>query len=155
MTTATIASQTEPTIETVRIVNAPRQLVFEAFSEEKYITQWWGPNGFSNRDTRWDFKPGGKWIFTMHHNELGDFPNVITFTEIIEDELICFDHGDNENPKQFTSRIDFEDEGKITRLTMKITFPTIADRDKVIEEVSAIRGQKETFDKLETFLAKR
>ena len=154
MSTGTIAPDTEPILQTVRIIDAPRRRVFEAFSEEEHITQWWGPRGFSNRDTQWNFKVGGQWIFTMHHDEHGDFPNVVTFTEIVEDELIAFDHGEDLNSVLFKSRIAFEDEGDKTRLTMTMTFPSYEIRDQLIEDVGALEGQKETFDKLEEFLSK-
>lgn len=151
----TTAPADQPVITTVRIFDAPRSIVFDAFSREENITQWWGPNGFSCLDNKYDFREGGSWSFVMHHDQYGDYPNLITYKKIIVNERIEFDHGDLENPHQHPSEIIFEDEGEKTRLTMIMHFPDLATRDETVERVGAIQGQKETFDKLETYLASR
>lgn len=152
----TITPSDRPTIETERIFDAPRSLVYAAFTTLETIGQWWGPRGFTCRDNDWDFRVGGHWKFTMHHDERGDFPNIITYTEIVENELIAFDHGEDEiDPVHFTSRIVFSDEGEKTRLRMTMTFPSISERDEVLKTYGALEGQKETFDRLDEFLVSR
>lgn len=44
-----------------RVFNAPRELVFQAFSEAEHLKQWWGPNGWSIPVCNVDFRPGGIW----------------------------------------------------------------------------------------------
>jgi uncharacterized protein YndB with AHSA1/START domain len=49
-----------------REFDAPRALVFEAWTDPKHLSQWWGPNGFTTTTSSFDFRPGGVWRFVMH-----------------------------------------------------------------------------------------
>lgn len=48
-----------------RVVAAPPEAVFAAFSDPARLAQWWGPEGFTNTIHEFDFRPGGRWRFTM------------------------------------------------------------------------------------------
>ncbi len=61
-----IASPTEPTIVFNREFDAPRDLVWQVWTDPKHIVHWWGPNGFTNTIHSMDVKPGGVWRFIMH-----------------------------------------------------------------------------------------
>jgi uncharacterized protein YndB with AHSA1/START domain len=43
----------------VRVFDAPRELVFAAFTDPKHLAQWWGPDGFTTTTSVFEFKPGG------------------------------------------------------------------------------------------------
>jgi uncharacterized protein YndB with AHSA1/START domain len=49
-----------------RLLNAPRTLVFDTFTEPRHISNWWGPNGFTTTTHEMAFEVGGRWRFTMH-----------------------------------------------------------------------------------------
>jgi uncharacterized protein YndB with AHSA1/START domain len=49
-----------------RLVNAPPELVFEAFTAVRHLSQWWGPDGFSTTTRSFEFREGGEWDFVMH-----------------------------------------------------------------------------------------
>src|SRR5215207_3131004 len=50
-----------------RVIDAPRELVFEAFTEVRHLSRWWGPEGFTTTTTRsFEFRVGGEWDFVMH-----------------------------------------------------------------------------------------
>lgn len=49
-----------------RVVDAPRELVFEAFTAVRHLSRWWGPEGFSTTTSSFEFRVGGEWQFTMH-----------------------------------------------------------------------------------------
>jgi uncharacterized protein YndB with AHSA1/START domain len=53
-------------IVTTRVFDAPRALVFEAWTDPEQLKQWWGPRGFSNTFQLFEMKPGGLWQYTMH-----------------------------------------------------------------------------------------
>ena len=59
----TAVSEREYVME--RVFNAPRELVFTAFSECKHLTQWWGPKGWTLPVCEMDFRPGGIWFYGM------------------------------------------------------------------------------------------
>lgn len=58
-------AQSQREIAIVRILRAPRSLVFQAWTDPKHIAQWWGPKGFTTRVIEMDVRPGGKWRYVM------------------------------------------------------------------------------------------
>ena len=67
----------------VRELDAPRALVFEAWTDPKHLSQWWGPNGFTTTTSAFDMRPGGVWRFVMHGPDGRDYQNTITYFEIV------------------------------------------------------------------------
>lgn len=53
-------------IVSARIVNAAIEKVFSAWSDPEHLKNWWGPKGFTNTFHEFDFRVGGKWVFTMY-----------------------------------------------------------------------------------------
>ncbi|MDQ3015913.1 MAG: SRPBCC domain-containing protein, partial [Bacteroidota bacterium] len=49
-----------------RLINAPRELVWEAWTNPRHIMHWLGPNGFTNTFTHCDTRTGGSWRYTLH-----------------------------------------------------------------------------------------
>jgi uncharacterized protein YndB with AHSA1/START domain len=49
-----------------RTLNAPIELVWEAWTNPEHIAKWWGPDGFTNTITTMDMVPGGEWNLVMH-----------------------------------------------------------------------------------------
>lgn len=139
-----------------RIFNAPRALVFEAFSDPKHLAKWWGPNGFTTTTYSHDFRAGGVWRFVMHGPDGRDYQNRITYDEIVPPQRIVYRHtgGDDVEPVQFTQRITFEDLGNgTTRLIWHGTFPTAEERARVIREYGADKGLVETMARLADYTA--
>jgi uncharacterized protein YndB with AHSA1/START domain len=133
-----------------RIFDAPRALVFAAWTEPRHLARWFGPNGFSLTTSKFDFRPGGVWHFVMHGPDGRDYDNFITFDEISPPDRIAYRHGnrDEAEPIAFKMVVTFEDMGGKTRLTMHADFPSAAARDHVIREHGADKGQEETLGRL-------
>lgn len=79
-------------IVTTRLLDAPRERVFQAFSDPAILARWWGPAGFTNTFKAFDFEPGGIWRFVMHGPDGVDYPNESVFAEIVKPERIVFHH---------------------------------------------------------------
>lgn len=62
MTTATADRE----IMISRVIEAPRELVFEAFTKVRHLSQWWGPEGFTTTTRAFEFSVGGVWDFVLH-----------------------------------------------------------------------------------------
>ena len=86
MTGSTI-KQVERMVVT-RIFDAPRELVWKAWTDPKYVMQWWGPKGFTSPVCRMDFRVGGKFLYCMRSPDGQDFWNGGEFHEIVEHEKI-------------------------------------------------------------------
>ena len=138
-----------------RVFDAPRELVFSAFTDPKHLAQWWGPDGFTTTTCAFDFRPGGVWRFVMHGPDGRDYQNRITFDEIVPPERIVYRHGggDDVEPVQFNQTLTFEDLGGKTRLTWHGTFPSAEERARVIKEYGADKGLAQTMARLAEFVA--
>ncbi|NVJ05929.1 SRPBCC domain-containing protein [Myxococcus sp. AM001] len=134
-----------------RLISAPRALVFQAFTDAKMISNWWGPNGFRTTTVSKDVRPGGTWKFTMHGPDGTDFPNHIVYTKVVPNELLEWDHGSKEGEVMFKVVVTFKDEAGQTRVTLQHTMPTVEAREQAAKY--AIEGGKQTLTRLEQHLA--
>jgi uncharacterized protein YndB with AHSA1/START domain len=71
-----------------RVLDAPRELVWEAWTDPKYVTQWWGPKGFTTPFCRMDFRVGGKFLYCMRAPDGQEFWNGGEYHEIVPHEKI-------------------------------------------------------------------
>ena len=139
-----------------RVYDAPRELVFAAFTDPKYLAQWWGPNGFTTTTSAFELKPGGVWRFVMHGPDGRDYQNRITFDEVVPPARLVYRHagGEDVEPVQFNQTLTFEDLGNgKTRLTWHGRFPTAEERARVIKEYGADKGLVQTMARLAEYLA--
>lgn len=132
-----------------RLFNAPREVVFKAWTDPVHLAQWWGPKGFTNTFYEFDLKPGGVWRFDMHGPDGAKYPNESVFVEIIKPERIVFRHISGH---QFLVTATFEDLGGKTQLIWRMLFETVAEYDKV--KSYAVEKNEENLDRLELELAK-
>jgi len=142
----------------VREFDAPRDLVFEVWTDPRHLSQWWGPDGFTTTTSAFDMRPGGVWRFVMHGPDGRDYENRITFDEIVKPERIRYHHGggDDVEPVQFRTTVTFEALGpSTTRLTLRAEFPSVAERDRVIKQYGADKGMVQTLARLADYLAKQ
>jgi len=138
-----------------RTFDAPRDLVFRAWTESIHIAQWWGPSGFRTTVYEMEVRPGGAWRFVMHGPDGRDYKNKIVFREIVKNERLTYTHfGEDDDPHQFEVAVTFESEGVNTKLTLRSIFPTAAERDRVVQEYGAIDGGKQTLERLAQHLSK-
>ncbi|MGG4453541.1 SRPBCC family protein [Brevibacillus porteri] len=145
-----IATQVgECEIVITRVFDAPRDLVFDAWTQEENLSKWWGPRGFTTTSQKFDLKPGGTWQFIMHGPDGVDFPNTNVFVEVVKLERIVFKHTVFPH---FLATAIFEDLNGKTKLTYRTVFEeTAAVFDKV--KTYAVPGAEQTMDRLEEHLA--
>ena len=135
-----------------RILDAPRDLVWEVWTTPAHIKEWWGPNGFSLTTKSMNVESGKIWDFIMHG--MGrDWVNKIEYVEVKKPSLLSYKHsGEKSEDYNFTVSISFaEVEGK-TLLTMKSTFKSKAIIEELNRQVNAIEGGKQTLKRLEKYL---
>ena len=73
-----------------RVFDAPRELVWKAWTEPKYVMQWWGPKGFTSPFCKMDFRVGGKFLCCMRTPDGKDFWNAGEYHEIVPYEKIVY-----------------------------------------------------------------
>ena len=136
-----------------RVIDAPRELVFEAFTEVRHLSRWWGPDGFTTTTRSFEFRVGGEWDFVMHGPDGTDYQEWITWREIVPPERIALLHGESrDDPNAFESVLTFEPAGEQTRIVMRTVFPTKELRDEAVEKYHAIEGGEQTLRSLAAYV---
>lgn len=137
-------------IVTSRLLDAPRELVFEAWTDPKQVVQWWGPHGFTTTTDEMSVTPGGVWRFVMHGPDGRDYKNKIIYTEVVRPERLVYRHAgeDEHEDVRFHVTVTFEAQGRKTLLTMRSVFATARERDDVVEKYGALEGARQTLERL-------
>jgi len=157
----TLAAQTaaEPeearSIVIERLISAPRELVFSAFTTAEHLAHWWGPTGFSITTFAFEFQVGGVWRFVMHGPDGRDYQNRLVFETIEPPARILFRHGGDDDGLELAShetRVTLEPEGDKTRLTWQVVFVSIAERDRIAREYGAVEGGQQTVGRLADYV---
>ncbi len=133
-----------------RTVNAPRALVYRAWTEPDHLQNWWGPAGFTNTFHEFDLREGGRWRFTMHGPEKGHYPNECEFTTIDPPALIAWKRI---SKPLFQVVTTFEE---VSADQTKVVFSQIFDTPEACRKVKkfAVDKNEENFDRLEVELSK-
>jgi uncharacterized protein YndB with AHSA1/START domain len=136
-----------------RVIAAPREVVFEAFTEVRHLSQWWGPEGFTTTTRAFEFRVGGAWDFVMHGPDGTDYQEWIAWTEITPPERIAMRHGESrDDPNAFESVLTFEPEGEATRIELRTVFRTKELRDEAVETHHAVEGGQQTLANLAAYV---
>ena len=135
-----------------RLLDAPRDLVLEVWTNPEHIKEWWGPNGFSLTTRSMTVEPGNTWDFIMHGRGR-DWDNKIECVEVKKPSLLTYKHsGERSDDYNFTVSVSCEEVEEKTLLTMKSVFKS----KEIIEELNrkgkAIEGGKQTLIRLENYL---
>lgn len=140
-----------------RLIDAPRELVFAAFTDSDHISEWWGPNGFTTTTYEMDVRPGGQWLFTMHGPDGTDYPNRIRYREVRPPEYLTYDHDEGEggDPLQaFKTTVTIESEDGKTRVTLRLVLASAEQREKLVK-FGAIEGGNQTLARLDAFVHRK
>ncbi|MCF6136503.1 SRPBCC domain-containing protein [Alkalihalobacillus berkeleyi] len=148
-----------------RIFDAPRELVFKAYSEADHLARWWGPQGWETTIQRFDFTPGGEWRYCMKcvdknqedffgHESCG----LAVYQEITSPEKIVYTDSftDQEGnkldgmPEMLISMEFVDHEGK-TKLVTRTQFAT-EEVLKQIMDMGVVEGTSSQFEKLDAHL---
>lgn len=137
-----------------RTIGAPQDLVFEAFTQVRHLSRWWGPEGFTTTTRSFEFRVGGVWDFVMRGPDGTDYQEWITWREITPPERIALLHGESsDDPDAFESVLTFEPAGDGTRIVLRTVFPTRQLRDEAVEKYHAVEGGEQTLANLAAYVA--
>jgi uncharacterized protein YndB with AHSA1/START domain len=140
-----------------REFDAPRELVFKAYTDPKLVPQWWGPRRLSTRVDKMDVRPGGQWRFINRDAEGNEYAFHGVYHEILAPERIIdtFEfEGLPETGHVTLETMKLEElPGGRTRLTIQSIFQSVADRDGMLQ-TDMEDGMNETYDRLAEILKK-
>ena len=151
-TSITTPSDTEIRIE--RTFEAPRELLWEAFTDAETMGEWLGPHGHAMR-VEMDPRPGGTYRW-FDHSEHGGYVFFGEYLEVREPELLVttFNWEDSGHPASIDRWELHEAEGGRTKLVTLSTFETKELRDGMLES-GMEKGVNDGYDKLDAILARR
>ncbi|MEW9669995.1 SRPBCC domain-containing protein [Ammoniphilus sp. 3BR4] len=144
-----------------RIFDAPRELVFKAFTEAEHLKHWWGPRGWVLTVCKVDFRPGGIWHYCMKcmDENQGDFYGYESwgkgvYREIAEAEKIVYvDYFSDAEGKEAEGMpstlitVTFADDEGRTKLVNRAQFES-AEALKTVLDMGMLQGVTETWDRL-------
>ncbi|MBS1565234.1 MAG: SRPBCC domain-containing protein [Bacteroidetes bacterium] len=135
-----------------KLLDAPRELVWEVWTKAEHLKEWWGPEGFTLTHKSLKLAPGSKWQFIMHG--MGqDWDNQIEYTEVVKPSLLAYRHSNPANEDMsFTVRVIFETVNGKTLLTMRSIFKSKEIIEQLNRMVNAIESGKQTLNKLEAYI---
>jgi uncharacterized protein YndB with AHSA1/START domain len=132
--TSAAAKRAEPELVITRVFDAPRRLVFNAWTDPDQIAHWWGPQGFITLACEMDVRPGGAWWRRMRSPDGTEHRKRGVYREIVEPERLVFtyaseDEAGNSGHESLVT-VTFADLGGKTRLTLHhAAFDTTDARD--------------------------
>lgn len=145
-------SNNDNELRLVRVFDAPVKLVWEVWTDDKHIVNWWGPRGFTLTTKSKDIRPGGQWIYTMHGPDGVDYPNITTYHEVIEHSKLVYDHGANEDQDAlFRVTVTFEEVNNQTVMDMIMTLESAEAASKTQQFIKDVGGNT-TWDRLGEYL---
>lgn len=148
MTSKTVADRE---IVVTRLIDAPRDLVFAAFTEQEHIEQWWAPKGAVTHEM--DVKPGGVWRYSQPAHNGSSMPFEIKFIELDRPARLVYDYGaDGANaPEPVRTTVIFEEEDGKTKVTLQLLFATAVERKQAVK-YGAIVGAMQALENLADYL---
>lgn len=135
-----------------RILNAPRELVWDVWTQPEHIKEWWGPNGFTITNKKMEVETGKQWDFVMHGFGQ-DYENKVEYLEVVKPSLLTYRHGNEDDSISFMVHVTFDvEDGDKTLLTMRTVFKSAEILDELNRKVNAIEGGNQTLNKLESYV---
>jgi len=147
------ADPADRTLTITRVFDAPRELVFKAWTDKQHAMMWWGPKHHPATQVDMDVKPGGRWRHCLKSVETGkDLWHGGSFREVVPPERLVFTFAWEESGERGLETlvtVTFEDLDGKTRMTMHQTpFQSLGERDGHGE------GWSSAFDRLDEHLTK-
>jgi uncharacterized protein YndB with AHSA1/START domain len=113
----------EGTVEIVRVFDAPRALVWQAWTDARMMAQWFGPHGFTSSVPELDARVGGTLRIVMHGPDGNDYPMKGAFLEVVAPERLVFTNialdNDGNHLLEGRTTVTLTEQGGKTTLTVK------------------------------------
>jgi len=139
-----------------RVFSAQKKTVFEAFSSEAALGEWFGPMGFTTKTFEFKFEVGGRWRFEFKGPDGTLYDNRIEYVEIARYDRLTFYHGadkDNDPGRFFVTLTFDEQQDKKTVLSLRQLHPSAEQRAATIG-FGAVEFGMQTLEKLAAYLTK-
>jgi uncharacterized protein YndB with AHSA1/START domain len=153
-----VAPNSDRELVIARIIDAPREKMFRAWTDPELLKQWFAPLPWTTPFAQTDVRPGGASLIVMRDPDGNEFPNRGVYLEVVENERLVFTDAYSRawepSEKPFmTVALTFEAEGGKTRYRARVRHWTVADRE-AHEQMGFHEGWGQCADQLEALTAK-
>jgi len=145
------AETAKPTIVITHVFDAPRAVVFDAWTKAEHVTHWWDPNGEPLAVCEIDLRPNGSFRWVNRGANGAEYPFTGTYREIAAPERLVFTAQAFSGSPESVATLIFSEDGKKTKLTLTIECTSIEDRDALLEMRVDV-GTVETLKNLSEYL---
>jgi uncharacterized protein YndB with AHSA1/START domain len=157
-TAADAAPTSDRELVLTRLIDAPREKLFRAWTDPELLKQWFAPLPYTTPVAELDVRPGGANRIVMRGPDGADLPNRGVYLEVVENERLVITDAYTEAwvPAErpfMTVILTFEDEGGKTRYTARVRHWTVADRE-AHEKMGFHEGWGQCADQLAALVAK-
>ena len=150
--TLQVTTPTAREIVMTRVFDAPRQMVFDAFSKPELLKRWFGPRGWSLVVCDVDFRVGGSWRFVLRGPDGKEMGMRGVYLEITPPERSVHMESFDDYPGESQVTAVFAEHNGKTTLTATVLYPSQEIRDIVVK-TGMEHGAAESYDKLAELLA--
>jgi uncharacterized protein YndB with AHSA1/START domain len=151
----TVTTPTDREIRAERVFDAPRDRVYEAYTNPELIPQWWGPHGTTTIVDYMDIQVGGGWRFVARGSDGSETAFRGTYRKVVPYELIeqTFEWEGLPGHISVETAV-FEDLGDQTKVITTSLFHSTEERDGMLES-GMEGGMNETYERLDALLAEQ
>lgn len=153
-----------------RIINAPREPVWKAWTDPEHLAKWWGPHGMINPVCEVDLRPGGRYRIVMRDSKGVDYPITGVYEEIVVPERIVSTVNTAEHSQEWHDMINrnrpgggkaamemrwamtFDEIGGKTKITIRSHFQSAADLEAFMKTGMG-EGWSESLERLEALVS--
>jgi len=133
-----------------RFLSAPREKVFDAWTDAEQIAKWWGPQGFQTTTHAMDVRPGGVWAFSMHGPDGRTYKSKVVYLQVERPTFLAYQQAGEgaDAGVQFHSTVTLGEMFGKTGMTLRILFATAEEREHNVKTYHSIEGGTQTLERL-------
>jgi uncharacterized protein YndB with AHSA1/START domain len=151
-TTTTLSKPSPREIMMTRVFDAPRELVFKAYTDPEHVPHWWGQRGATTIVDQMDVRPGGAWRYIQREANGEEYAFRGEYREVAPPERLVYTFEFEGMPGHVVvDTATFEEHDGKTTVTVSSLFDTVEDRDGMLES-GMESGANESWDRLAELL---
>jgi uncharacterized protein YndB with AHSA1/START domain len=151
----TFATPSDTEIVMTRVVDAPRSLVFEAWTRPEHVRNWMlGPEGWTMPVCEIDLRPGGEWHFVWRKADGSEMEMRGEYREVAPPERVVSTERWGPDWPETVNTLLLTEEGGKTTITQRMKYPTKEARDAALQ-TGMKEGASQSFDRLAEYLSSK
>jgi uncharacterized protein YndB with AHSA1/START domain len=149
-----IAEPGKQEIIITHLFNAPRDMVFQVYTNPELIPQWWGPKRLTTRVEKMEIRPGGQWRFIQHDSDGKEYAFHGIYHEVTRPERVISTFEFEGIPSHvLLETVTFKEKDGKTEMVDTLVFQSVKDRDGMLQ-TGMEEGSSESMERFTELLAK-